>query len=103
MSRKELNKVYLKVGKYENGNLCIQIFSQNGEPLGSLTANCYLSLPDFYICVDLNNFPSAENFIRNNDLATPTGMVLHSGFCEYPIYVFNENMLEEIEVQRKAR
>lgn len=89
--------VDLQVGKYDNGNLCIQIFSQSGEPIGRLTANCYLTLPDLYICVDVNNIPNAENFIKDNDLAEPTGMVLHSGFCEYPIYVCNVNKLEEIE------
>ena len=38
--------------------------------------------------VDTNNMPSAEKFIRENNLGEFTGEVEYSGFCEYPLYKF---------------
>ena len=39
--------------------------------------------------VDINNNPQIEKWLIRNNLARPTGMVGHSGFCSYPAYAFN--------------
>lgn len=36
--------------------------------------------------VDTNNHPKAETFLVDNNIAEPTGDLLRSGFCIYPVY-----------------
>lgn len=40
--------------------------------------------------------PEMEKFIKDNDLGEFTGLTLRSGFCEYPLYVFNVDKLREL-------
>jgi len=37
-----------------------------------------------------------EGFLKTNDIAQPTGSYINSGFCRYPIYIFNEEKLTEM-------
>lgn len=43
--------------------------------------------------VDTNNCPWAEKFLRENGIAKPTGIVMQSGFCSYPLYEFDLSKL----------
>lgn len=71
-----------------NGNLAIALTCDTGEPYGVLTVNLGEKLPADMAYVDTNNMPSAEKFIRENNLGEFTGEVEYSGFCEYPLYKF---------------
>lgn len=44
----------------------------------------------------LNNMPELKKFIEENDLGEFTGLMQRSGFCEYPLYMFNVDKLREL-------
>lgn len=46
--------------------------------------------------IDTNNCPFAEQMLRDSGIAQPTGLTMHSGFCEYPLWVFDEAFLRAI-------
>lgn len=85
---------------YRNGNLAIQLIDENdGSPVSTLTVNLGDGLNEVYgegyAFVDTNNNPTGEQFIKDNKLGTPVGQTQCSGFCEYPLYCFDLNKLEE--------
>ena len=45
--------------------------------------------------IDTNNCEWAEKFIKENELGTPTGIMGYSGFCEYPLYLFDTSKIRE--------
>lgn len=44
----------------------------------------------------MNDMPELENFIRDNKLGEFTGMVRQSGYCSYPLYMFDAKRLREL-------
>lgn len=61
-----------------------------GEPFAVLTVNlCDGMANEEYAYVDTNNCPWAEEFIKENNLGTPTGLMGYSGYCSYPLYLFS--------------
>ena len=68
-----------------------------GEPFGVITTNLGDKLPPFHAVVDTNNMPGAERFIQENGLGQPTGQRCRSGYCEYPVYLFDEDKLMAID------
>ena len=93
-------KVCLELCVYEhNRNLCIRLFVLEGgelEPYGSLTVNLDLNLPDQYGFVDINNMPDIEEFINKYQLGAFTGVCKTSGYCMYPLYLFDRQRLNEL-------
>lgn len=81
-----------------NDNLVVQLISPEG-PFATLTVNLG-KLDRGYAYIDTNNCPWAEEFIAENGLGEPTGLTRQSGFCEYPLYVFDMNKLEEANNER---
>lgn len=53
-----------------------------------------IPLPHNVQAVDTNNYPWAEEFIKDNNLGKPLGIYITSGFCEYPLYIFDLDKLE---------
>ncbi len=45
--------------------------------------------------IDTNNCPLAYAFLQAG-IASDTGFTKHSGYCEYPLWCFDEDFLEEI-------
>lgn len=91
--------VALEINTYLN-NGCMYIgLTEQGEypePYGDLTVNLAGKAPDYCGYVDLNNMPELEKFIADNKLGEFTGLVQRSGFCEYPLYLFNAEKLREL-------
>lgn len=54
--------------------------------------------PDESKCVTIPKglMPDIEKFITDNDLGEFTGFTQRSGFCEYPLYLFNVDKLREL-------
>ena len=46
--------------------------------------------------LNVNDMPDIEKFITDNDLGEFTGFTQRSGFCEYPLYLFNVDKLREL-------
>lgn len=82
-----------------NGNMYIGLgCNEEGylEPFADLTVNLGDTTPNYCAYVDTNNLPDAETFIEDNELGTFTGFVKRSGYCEYPLYMFNPDKLREL-------
>ena len=48
--------------------------------------------------VDVNNFPSIEDFLVSNGIAKKIpNCEMQSGFCIYPLYEFNTDLMEEMK------
>lgn len=91
--------VTLEINTYlNNGCMYIGLVEQGEypEPYGDLTVNLDGKVPDYCGYVDLNNMPELEKFIEDNDLGEFTGLTRRSGFCEYPLYMFNVDKLREM-------
>lgn len=77
---------------------------EGGEPYGVLTVNLPHQMTD--ICemigiknaayIDTNNFPWATQLIYKG-FAIDTGFTKKSGYCEYPLYQFNEEWLKSLK------
>lgn len=91
--------VTLEINTYlNNGCMYIGLVEQGEypEPYGDLTVNLVGRAPDYCGFVDLNNMPELEEFIEENKLGEFTGLTQRSGFCEYPLYLFNAERLREL-------
>lgn len=88
--------VELTMSRYAgSGNLFLELINTEGEypePYGNITVNLG-EVPKYCGYIDTNNMPEMEKFIVDNDLGNFTGLTLQSGFCEYPLYVFNVDKL----------
>lgn len=45
--------------------------------------------------IDTNNMPTLPKFLEENGIAEPTGYYGFSGFCAYPEYRFNIDVLDQ--------
>lgn len=45
--------------------------------------------------IDTNNCDFTDQLLHQG-MATPTGFTKHSGMCEYPLWLFDEKLLEEM-------
>lgn len=82
-----------------NGCLYIGLNEQSeeySEPYGDMTVNLDGKAPDYCGFVDLNNMPELEKFIEDNKLGEFTGLMKQSGFCQYPLYLFDPERLREL-------
>lgn len=93
-------EVKLEINSYLNNNgLYIGLLSRDGDEFecyGDLTVNLAEKAPDYCAYVDTNNMPGIEKFIEQNDLGEFTGFTQRSGFCEFPLYMFNVDKLREL-------
>lgn len=82
-----------------NANIFIGLITNDEgypEPFANVTVNTELPLPAYCGFVDVNNLPDAEKFIAENDLGEFLGIRRKYGYCEYPLYQFNEDKLREL-------
>ena len=66
------------------------------EPYGDVSVNLAHAAPEYCAYVDTNNMPELEKFITDNRLGEFTGMTQGSGFCSYPLYLFDADRLREL-------
>lgn len=74
----------------------IEIGGDYPEHYGDMTVNLDGKCPDYCGYVDTNHMPQVEEFIRKNELGEFTGLTKQSGFCTYPLYMFNVDKLREM-------
>ena len=80
----------------ETENTAVELWCKGDwgwEPYARLTVNI-LPIPKGNACLDVNNLHGIEDWIMENNLGTPLGGTISSGFCEYPVYKLN---MQEIE------
>lgn len=99
-------EVDLDIQQYaNNGRLAVELISyEEGYPeiFGCLTVNIDASAPDYCGYLDTNNLSNAEKFVTENGLGEFTGLTGRSGFCEYPLYLFNVDKLRELCPEQMA-
>ena len=89
------NEYTLEVSHYfNNNNLALVVHGGEEEPYEVLTVNLGPLFDPTLGFVDTNNFPEAEQFIKEYKLGEPTGITRVSGFCVYPLYKFD---MEEVK------
>lgn len=104
MKLKLYNKTYdvtpFKSTYLNNKTLAVLLEDSDGYPFATLTVNIEASntmANHEYAFVDTNNCPWAEEFIKESNLGTPVGFTGFSGFCEYPLYKFNTELMKDVE------
>lgn len=90
--------VELTINYYlNNGCMSIHLMDQESkEPFSNLTVNLGTKVPAYCGYVDTNHLPEALQFIEEHNLGEFTSIVGLSGFCEYPLYMFNADRLREL-------
>ncbi len=92
-------KLELEISSYmDNGRMYIGLVEAGGEyqeHFADLTVNISAPCPDYCGYVDTNNCPELEEFIKKHGLREFTGLMGSSGFCSYPLYLFNPEKLRE--------
>ena len=100
----------LSISHYTNEPLCmaLNIYNDIDGPITTVTVNLGHDIGNNSIMlwnqafIDVNNNPNILEWIEENDLAEPVirfgeQVIACSGFCEYPLYVFNEDKLKEFD------
>ena len=96
----------LEVGKTINGRMMITLYEWNKEynieeEFATITKNFpEINIKENEAFVDMNNCPWAKRFIEDYGLGEDTGEKTKSGYCTYPLYKFNIEVLERYEVKR---
>lgn len=76
----------------DNDTLAVMLITEEGEPFATITVNLDASdsiTDPACAFIDTNNCPWAEEFLKKNEIGTPTGIYGRSGWCSYPLYRFN--------------
>lgn len=92
-------KLELEINAYRDNNRIyiglVEVSGEYPEHFADLTVNISAPCPDYCGYVDTNNCPELEGFIEKHGLGEFTGLMGGSGFCSYPLYLFNPEKLCE--------
>ena len=72
------------------------------EPYGDVTVNLLVPVPSYCAFVDTNNMPELEEFLVKNKIAEFTGIEQRSGYCSYPLYLFDAEKMRGFCPDRMA-
>lgn len=107
--RNEFGEVDIKlyVSTYHDGGaLAVGMFAleEDGEywPYADLTVRIPmtpLENPKTDACLNTNNLPNVEAFVKEYQLGVPTGVVMNSGYCKYPVYRFDLERLDAFRLK----
>lgn len=93
--------VKILVESYGDGNLAILLTCKDDElnnevPFAILTVNLPLVLEKWYSFIDTNNLSDGVlKWLADNKLAIPTGKYQRGGYCIYPLYCFDPEVLQK--------
>lgn len=100
------SEVQLDIQTYQNnGRIFIGLITDEEgypEPFADMTVNIDAPAPNYCGYLDTNNLSNVERFVCENDLGEFTGLTGRSGFCEYPLYLFNVDKLRELCPEQMA-
>lgn len=100
-----LDDCVLSANRYaDNNHLALSIFSISEGPVASLTVNLpnTKKYPENYAFLDINNFPEAEEVVSRLGIGQDTGRFGFSGFCVYPLWVFDLDAISALAEQGGA-
>lgn len=86
----------------ERNNIAIRLFSKEEEglePYAVLTTNLgeFIAVKNAAYIDTNNNGEQILQWLEQNEFGTLTPLTKRSGFCEYPLFVFDEKFLKEID------
>ena len=92
----------VKITAYcQNNNLALMLHSKTDlgfEPFCTLTVNPTVISPKDCSFINTNlGIAGILEWIERYGLAVPTGRYAYSGYCEYPEYQFNPEVLRELD------
>lgn len=92
--------VTISVNRYDkNRGLSVELYKYPNENddayFGSVTINLPAGAPEHCAFVDTNKMSGVLPFLKEYGLAAPLPIVAESGFCTYPLFVFNIEKLRE--------
>ena len=91
----DLYELNITLHKYaDNDNTAIVLIDPKEGPFATVTVNLE-NLPKDYAYLDTNNCPWIEQLFEEYSLGYPTGTTKISGYCEYPLYKLNLNIIDE--------
>ena len=100
------DEVTLDIQTYQNnGRIFIGLISNEDgcpEPFGDVTVNIDAPAPNYCGYLDTNNLSNVEQFITDNGLGEFTGIMGRSGYCAYPLYLFDADKLRELCPEQMA-
>lgn len=89
-------KVTLVASTYANNNNLHVGLESDGEPYASVTVNLIPLTDPYSAYVNTNNLPNIENFLTENNIADYLGQNMGSGYCIYPLFRFNSDIINEL-------
>lgn len=83
-------------------NIAVQLYEKNEcglEPYGVITVNLgeFVSVKNATYIDTNNNSSSIVDWLVKNDFGQKTEFTKRSGYCEYPLFIFDEEMLKKID------
>lgn len=89
-------ELILQIGTYQdNKALYLGLLTVDGEPFLDVTVNFDASSYCGYI--DTPNFPDLGAFLEENEIGYATGLSQSSGFCTYPHFLFDVDVLSRLD------
>ena len=89
-------KVTLMASTYASyNNLYVGLISE-GEPYADITVNLKPLTDPYTAFVDTNNLPNIGKFLTDNHIAEYLGTIQTSGYCAYPLYRFNPEIINKL-------
>ena len=85
-------QVTLRKAAYRFGNTLAVIMDEveSGDEYGTITVNLSHDIQDGYAAfVDTNNIPGIDTWLAEQGIARNTGILGRSGFCTYPLMLFD--------------
>lgn len=89
-------KVFIGIARYDtNNSLAVELIEDKSyEEFAVVSKQLpYYTPNEGCFFVDTNNLPGIEAFLEENDIAFPTGRECPSGFCVYPEYKLNDEVI----------
>ena len=83
----------------DNNSIAVMLIEDTGEEFAVITVN--IADTDFlgdetHAFIDTNNCPWAIDFLTDNNIATAEGYYGISGYCTYPLFTFNLDLIPAI-------
>lgn len=85
---------------FENGNLAVLAYNKGDygwEPYATVTVNIEPLGNPYAAAIDTNNLgEDIVGWLSENGIAQPTGDVLPSGFCAFPVVEFDHEWIDSL-------
>ena len=92
--------LFFSLNRYTfNNNLCVNLMEVDKGQWSTLTTNLGILLADDEAFIDLNNNTGFDKIFIENGIAKPTGYEVPSGFCRYPCFKFDMDVVREYMVE----